>query len=135
MNIALADTTIAIWNAKNTYNFWRPVTAIRASIDPAWTPLLTTPAFQEYPAGHPGVSSASAAVLASYYGNATAFTATSAGLAGVQRNFTSFSSAVQQVEDARVYGGIHFRFSCLVAAAIGARVASYVTNTLMQPVR
>jgi hypothetical protein len=52
----------------------------------------------------------------------------------VQRDFTSFSSAVQQVEDARVYGGIHFRFSCAVAAAVGAQVAKYVTNTLMQPV-
>ncbi|MGN6792740.1 MAG: vanadium-dependent haloperoxidase [Streptosporangiaceae bacterium] len=135
VNIALADATIAIWNAKNTYNFWRPITAIRASIDPAWTPLLTTPAFQEYPAGHPGVSSASAAVLAFFYGNTTAFTVTSAGLPGVQRDFASFSSAVQQVEDARVYGGIHFRFSCIVAAAIGARVASYVATTLMRPVR
>ena len=65
MNIALADATIAIWNAKNTYDTWRPITAIQqaatdgnpdTSPDPNWTPLLVTPAFQEYPAGHPGVS-------------------------------------------------------------------------------
>ena len=60
VNIALADATIAVWNAKNHYNFWRPVTAIRATSDPAWTPLLPTPAFQEYPSAHSGVSSAAA---------------------------------------------------------------------------
>ena len=135
VNIALADATIAIWNAKSYYNFWRPVTAIRASTDPAWTPLLPTPAFQEYPSGHAGVSSAAATVLASFYGNDTSFTVTSAGLPGVQRDFTSFSAAVQQVEDARVYAGFHFRFSCIDGAALGAQVANYVTSTLMQPLR
>jgi hypothetical protein len=134
LNIALADATIAVWNAKNYYNFWRPVAAIRATTDPGWTPLLPTPAFQEYPSAHSGVSSAAATVLASFYGNNTGFTITSAGLPGVQRNFTSFSAAVQQVEDARVYAGFHFRFSCTDAAALGAQVASYVTTTLMQPV-
>ena len=135
LNIALADATIAIWNAKNTYNFWRPVTAIRAVSDPAWTPLLPTPAFQEYPSAHSGVSSAAASVLASAYGNDTTFTVTSAGLPGVQRAFTSFSAAVQQVELARIYAGFHFRFSCIDAATLGAKVALYVTDTLMQPLR
>ena len=133
LNIALADATIAIWNAKNTYNFWRPVTAIRATSDPAWTPLLPTPAFQEYPSAHSGVSSAAASVLASFYGNNTSFAATSAGLPGVQRDFTSFSAAVQQVENARIYAGFHFRFSCADAATLGTHVAHYVTGTLMQP--
>jgi hypothetical protein len=135
MNIALADATIGIWNAKNTYNFWRPITAIRAASDPAWTPLLPTPAFQEYPSGHSGVSSAAASVLAAFYGDATSFTVISAGLPGVQRDFTSFSDAVQQVVDARIYAGFHFRFSCDDAATLGTRVAQYVTGTLMQPLR
>jgi hypothetical protein len=135
VNIALADATIAVWNDKNHYNSWRPVTAIRATSDPAWTPLLPTPAFQEYPSAHSGVSSAAATVLASFYGNTTPFTVTSAGLPGVQRNFTTFTAAVQQVEDARIYAGFHFRFSCTAAAALGAQVAAYVTSTLMQPLR
>ena len=135
LNVALADATIAVWNAKNFYNSWRPVTAIRATSDPAWTPLLPTPAFQEYPSAHSGVSSAAATVLASFYGNHTRFTVTSAGLPGVQRGFTSFSAAVQQVENARIYVGFHFRFSCTDGAALGARVARYVTVTLMQPRR
>jgi hypothetical protein len=134
LNIALADATIAVWNAKATYNFWRPVTAIRAASDPAWTPLLPTPAFQEYPSAHSGVSSAATAVLAAFYGNNTPFTVTSAGLPGAQRDFTTFSSAVQQVEDARIFAGFHFRFSCTDAAALGAQVARYVTSTLMLPV-
>jgi len=74
-------------------------------------------------------------VLAAFYGNNTGFTVTSAGLPGIQRDFTTFSAAVQQVEDARIYAGFHFRFSCTDAAALGAHVASYVTSTLMQPLR
>jgi PAP2 superfamily len=132
-NIALADATIGIWNAKNTYNFWRPVTAIRATVDPSWSPLLATPAFQEYPSAHSGVSNAFVSALASFYGNDTSFTVTSAGLPGVERDFMSFSSAVQQVEDARIYAGFHFRFSCIDGATLGARVGDYVTQTLMQP--
>jgi len=135
VNIALADATIAVWNAKNYFNFWRPVTAIRATSDPAWTPLLPTPAFQEYPSAHSEVSSAAAIVLAAFYSNNTGFTVTSAGLPGVQRDFTTFSAAVQQVEDARVYAGFHFRFSCTDAAALGAQVTHWVTSTLMQPLR
>ncbi len=133
MNIALADATIAIWNAKNTYDSWRPVTAIRATSDPAWTPLLPTPAFQEYPSAHSGVSSAAASVLAAFYGNATRFTVLSYGLPGVQRDFSSLSAAVQQVENARIYAGFHFRFSCTDGAVLGAQVARYVIRTLMHP--
>jgi PAP2 superfamily len=137
-NIALADAVIAIWNAKNTFDTWRPITAIEqaatdgnpdTSPDPLWAPLIATPAFQEYPAGHPGVSNAGASVLAHFYGNDTSFTATSFGLPGVEHSFASFSSAVAEVENARVWGGIHFRFACETGAAMGAAVAEYVTRT------
>ena len=74
-------------------------------------------------------------MLAAFYGNATPFTVTSAGLPGVQRDFTSFSAAVRQVENARIYAGFHFRFSCADGATLGAHVARYVTSTLMQPLR
>jgi PAP2 superfamily len=133
MNIALADATIGIWNAKNTYNFWRPVTAIRALVDPTWTPLLPTPAFQEYPSAHSGLSNAAASVLASFYGDDTSFSVISAGLPGVERDFTSFSSAVQQIADARISAGFHFRFSVIDGAALGGQVADYIVQTLMQP--
>ena len=85
MNVALADATIAIWNAKNTFNTWRPITAIAqaagdgnpdTSPEAGWTPLIVTPAFQQYPSGHAGVSNAAASVLASFYGDDTAFAVT-----------------------------------------------------------
>jgi PAP2 superfamily len=142
MNISLADSAIAIYNAKNTYDTWRPITAIQqadsdgnpnTTPDPNWTPLLTTPGHQEYPAGHPGVSSGGANVLASFYGDDTPFTATSTSLPGVERSFTSLSSAIGQVENARVWGGIHFRTATVTAAHVGAEVAHYVTRTRLLP--
>jgi hypothetical protein len=131
-DIAMADATIAIWNAKNEYDRWRPISAIAAAGDPGWTPLLTTPPFQEYPAAHPGVSAAAASVLAAHYGERTAFTVTAAALPGVRRDFCGFGAAARQVQDARVFGGIHFRFSTVAGARMGAEVADYVLDNLMR---
>lgn len=133
LNLAIADAAIAVYYAKNTYNFWRPITAIGAAGDPSWAPLITTPAFQEYPSGHSGLSSAAATVLAAEFGNQTRFSVVSAGLPDVQRAFTTFSSAVLQVDDARIYAGFHFRFSTIDGATIGGKVADYVLNTTLRP--
>ena len=133
MNIGLADATIGIWNAKNHFDAWRPVTAIRALLDPTWTPLLATPAFQEYPSAHSGVSAAATAVLASFYGNHTTFTVTSAGLPGVERNFNSFSSSILQIENARIYAGFHFRFSVVDGATLGTSVGAYILSHTALP--
>jgi hypothetical protein len=144
MNVALADAVIAIWNAKNDFDRWRPVTAIQQAgsdgnpdtdPDPAWMPLLPTPQFQEYPAGHPGVSTAGASVLALFYGDATPFTTTSVGLPDVEHDFSSFSEAVAQVSDARVFGGMHFRFSCVEAVTMGTEIANYVVSSVAVPVQ
>ncbi len=132
MNVAMADAVISIWNAKNLYDTWRPITAIRQT-DPSWTPLLVTPSFQEYPSGHAGVSRAGAGVLAAVFGDDTAFTLTAAGLPGVDRSFTSFSDAVEQVSLARIWGGIHFRFACEAAVQEGAQIADYVDSTVAVP--
>jgi hypothetical protein len=138
LNIALADTAIAIWDAKNHFDTWRPVTAIAhadtdgnpdTTAQPGWTPLITTPVFQEYPSGHSGVSAAAATMLASVFGNDTPFTATSVG---VERSFASFSDAVADVNDARVFAGIHFRFACEDANRVGADVANFVNQTMFQ---
>jgi membrane-associated phospholipid phosphatase len=133
VNIALADAMIATFNAKNTFDFWRPVTAIRATSDPSWTPLLTTPPFQEYPSAHATVSSAPTAVLASFYGDHTSFTVTSAGMPSVVRSFTSFDAAVRQVGEARIWAGFHYRFSCDDGATLGRAVAGYVLATVALP--
>jgi hypothetical protein len=141
VDMAEADAAIAVWDAKNKFNFWRPVTAIAqaaldgnpaTTADPSWSPLLVTPYFQEYPSGHSGASSAAASVLASFFGNHAKFTVTSDGLPGVTRSFTRFSDAVAQVADARVFAGFHFRFSCDDAAQMGKQVAHYAESTLMR---
>jgi hypothetical protein len=89
LNASMADAVIAVWNAKNTFNTWRPITAIRTAgmdgndatvADLGWSPVLNTPAHQEYPSGHSGVSSAAVTVLASFFGNNTTLTMTSDGL-------------------------------------------------------
>jgi hypothetical protein len=147
VNVAMADSVIAVWNAKNTYNTWRPITAIAhagtydntgASPDPTWRPLLPTPPFQEYPSGHSGVSAAAAAVLASFFGNDTSFSVSSDGVPGVTsdvRSFSSFSDAVAEITVARVAAGIHFRFACDVADQMGDQVAAYTLATQMLPTR
>jgi len=133
-NIAMADAMIATFNAKNAYNFWRPVTAIRGTSDPTWSPLLTTPAFQEYPSAHATVSAAPTAVLAAFYGDETPFTVTSANMAGITRDFSSFTDAVQQIENARIWAGFHFRFSCEDGAALGTKVGDWALATVALPV-
>ena len=143
-NIAMADAVIAVWNGKNHFDTWRPVTAIRAAdtdgnpataVDSTWNPLITTPAFQEYPAGHPGVSAAGLSVLSRTFGEHTHFTATSANMPGVERHFTTFTAAKNLVVDARVFGGIHFRSAGQVGVSMGNQVARLVTTTTMLPVR
>jgi hypothetical protein len=133
VNTSLADSIIAVFDAKNFYNSWRPVTAI-APIDPLWQPLMVTPYFQEYPSAHAGVSSAAATILAATFGDDTTFTVTSAGSPGVQRTFSAFRDAVAQVSDARLWAGFHFRFSCDDGSALGNQVARYVSAHLMLPV-
>jgi hypothetical protein len=130
-NIALADTTIAVWNAKNLFDSWRPITAIAAAGDPAWTPLLPTPQFQEYPSAHSAVSASAAGVLASFYGNDAPFTVTSAGLPGVDRDFTSFGAAVAQIVDARIFAGFHFRFACEDGVRLGNEIGNYIRATTL----
>jgi len=141
VNIAMADTVIAVWHAKNYFDTWRPITAIhgaaldgnpRTEADPRWQPVLVTPAFQEYPAGHPAVSQAAAAVLAHRFGDRTGYTLVSPGQPGVTRTLRSFSGGVAQVTDARILGGIHFRFACDAATELGREVAAYVEATQMR---
>jgi PAP2 superfamily len=145
MNVSMADSVIAVWNAKNTYNTWRPITAIAnagiydntgATPDPTWRPLLPTPPFQEYPSGHSGVSAAATAVLASFFGNDTSFSASSDGVPGVastSRSFSSFSDAIAEIAVARIAAGFHFRFACETAASMGDEIAGYAIATQMLP--
>jgi hypothetical protein len=143
LSVAIADATIAVWDAKNTYNAWRPITAIQhADIDgnpvterdPNWTPVLVTPAHQEYPSGHCGASSAAATELAAFFGSHSPVTVTTDAPppATTSRTYASFADAIADVALARIAAGIHFRFSCDAAAQIGASIADYARSTQMR---
>jgi len=142
LNLALADAYIACWDAKYTYVFWRPITAIELGdtdnndatlADPNWTPLVATPAFPEYPAGHASTGGAAEVVLAAWFGDDTAFSITSETLPGVTRSFSSFSQAAEELNDARVFAGDHFRTAVNVGRALGQQVAEYVLqNSLLR---
>lgn len=135
LDIAMADAAIGCWDAKYTYNFWRPITAIRETTDdgnPAttpdttWTPLFNTPAHPDYPSGHSCVSGAAATILANEFGEGRHFDMTSDLLLGVTRSFRSFTGALEEVKNARVFAGIHFRTACDDGATLGKQVAQYV---------
>ena len=145
LNLSMADAAIACWDSKYRYVFWRPITAIRlgdsdgnASTDPdtAWTPWLDffstgTPAHPEYPSGHSTVSGSAAYILAAAFGDNSPFTVTSEVRPGT-RSFPSFSAAVAEIADARVFGGIHFRVSCVRGNALGQTVAAYISSHAMR---
>ena len=143
LNVAMADAVISCWDAKYTYVFWRPITAIRLAStdgnpataeDAAWTPLLVTPNFPEYPSGHATVSPAAVVVLGTYFGNDSEFTLTSETLPGVVRSYTSFTQAADEAFDARIYGGIHFRSACRDGRALGTQVGSFVVANVAQSI-
>jgi len=142
LNVTMADAVIACWDSKYRYSFWRPITAIRegltpADADPTWEPWLDffppgTPAFPEYPSAHASISGSAAFILASTFGDNTSFTVTSESRPGT-RSFSSFSSAVSEIADARVFGGIHFRTSCDLGNTLGRNVANFVARHAIRP--
>jgi hypothetical protein len=140
LNLSLSDVLIACWDSKYRFVFWRPVTAIRTGLtpldaDPLWEPWLNsltgTPAHPEYPSAHSSLSGAAAFILAAAFGENTAFTVTSEVRPGT-RSYSSFSEAIAEIVDARVFGGIHFRTSCLRANTLGRAVADYVSRHAMR---
>ncbi len=141
LNVTMADAVIACWDSKYRYSFWRPITAIRQGLtptdaDPTWEPWLDffkpgTPAFPEYPSAHSSISGSAAYVLASHFGDNTSFTVTSESRPGT-RSFSSFSSAVSEIADARVFGGIHFRTSCVLGNTLARNVANFVARHAMR---
>jgi len=142
LNVAIADSVIAAWDAKYYFHSWRPVTAINLAdtdgnlatdADTSWTPLIPTPAHPEYPSAHSTFSGGGAAVLASFFGQNTPFTVDSDAMPGVTRSFTSFNQALAELADARVFGGIHFRTACDDGLAVGNAVGNYILQNAFLP--
>ena len=134
--LAAADASIACWEAKYEYNFWRPQPAIINGASDgnestvgnvAWQPLIATPPHPEYPSGHTANSSAMAKILVAEFQD-TPGVPIVVTLSGITRQWNSISEAVDEVIDARVYSGIHFRNSDEVGARMGGQVAQFVSK-------
>jgi hypothetical protein len=142
LSMAVADTVITTWDSKYWFELWRPITAIRlASTDdnPAteeqadWTPLLVTPPYPEYLSGAESLAGATAAVLTAYFGSAMPFEGFSEGLPGVTRSWPSFEAAAEEVLEARIWAGIHFRAAMVDTLAVAKQIATYVLRNEAQP--
>ncbi|MCI0534748.1 MAG: vanadium-dependent haloperoxidase [Verrucomicrobiales bacterium] len=142
LNVAMADAAIVCWDAKYFYNFWRPITAIRAGDtddnpetepDANWLPLIPTPPFPEYTSGHSTISGAAAAVLGELTGtDEFPFITTTDGLPGVVRRFRRFSDAAKEAGMSRIYGGIHFPAANEQGLECGKKIGLYVSQHLFR---
>ncbi|HLJ91225.1 MAG TPA: vanadium-dependent haloperoxidase [Candidatus Angelobacter sp.] len=139
LNISLADGVIAFYDAKYTYTFWRPVTAIRAADpnvnrdttpDPNWLPeVVKTGNDPSYPGAHGVLSAVGGFVLDSFFErDRFSFTVTSEVLPGVTRSFNKFSSAVKEATLSRIFAGQHFRFDQETGNQLGRNVADFVVD-------
>ncbi|HWC16698.1 MAG TPA: vanadium-dependent haloperoxidase [Terriglobales bacterium] len=144
--LAGADAFLAAWDAKYTYNQWRPITAIRAADtdgnpdtapDPGWNSLLPTPRFPDYIAGHTTYAGAAKEVLEHILGKnpGVVMTLTSASAPGVTESYTTFEDIADGVVNARVWGGIHWRTSSVRGQQVGEKVGRYAVLHLFRPKR
>jgi hypothetical protein len=142
LNLSFADGVIAFYDAKYTYNLWRPVTAIRAAdadnnpdtvADPNWLPEVgNTAPDPSYPGAHAVISAAAAKVLGSFFEtDRFAFNVTSEVLQGVDRSFTSFSTAAEEATLSRTFAGQHFSFDLTNGHDLGEQVAGFVVDNFL----
>jgi hypothetical protein len=135
INMAVSDSLVASFLTKYHYNYWRPETAIRLADtdgnpktdpDPSFAPFIITPCFPGYPSNHASGSTGGAEMLRRLYGaGGHDITLTNALLPGVTLHYTRFKQITADVDDARVYGGIHFRFDQKAGGQLGRDVATY----------
>jgi len=145
VEMAVADSYIAVFDAKYTFNFWRPITAIRngdidgndaTARDAAWQPLIDTPLHPEYPCAHCINSGAARAVLEAEFGaGANPLTMTSATAPGVVHKWGSIQEYAEEVSLARIYGGIHWRNSTVVGKAMGKKIGELAVQNYLRPIR
>ena len=129
MDLALADTTIAMYDAKYADHVWRPVTAIQAG-DAGWTPLTPTAADPSYPGAHSALSAAAATVLTAFYGPQQGVSVTSAADPGVTRTFTDFTAVADEAGLSRIWAGQHTRLDHEAGRQLGGQVGGAVLDAL-----
>ena len=142
--IALTDASIAVFDAKYHYEFWRPITAIRngdidgnpaTELEATWQPIDNTPMHPEYPCAHCIQSGAATAVIAALLGTTDIpeIALTSLTAPGVAHRWTNLKAFTEEVADARIWAGFHYRFSTRVGTDMGRQVGEYVVKNVMQP--
>jgi hypothetical protein len=146
LNMAISDSLVASFATKYYYNWWRPETAIRAGDtdgnaktdpDATFAPFIVTPCFPSYPSNHASGSNGGAEVLRRMYGagghSITLSNPAVPSVSGIVLHYTTFKAITDDVDDARVYGGIHFRFEQEAGGRLGRDVATYVTKHNLRP--
>ena len=143
---AMDDALIAVFDAKYHYNFWRPITAIRngdtdgndaTERDPSWVPFIDTPMHPEYPCAHCIVAGTIGAILRAEIGAGTTsiLSTTSPTAPGVVRSWTRVDDFVQEVANARIYDGVHYRNSTEVGTAMGTKIGELAASKYLRPIK
>ncbi len=141
LNTTLADSAIALYDAKYAFHRWRPITAITAPgqgnnitvADPNWVPLANTANDPSYPGAHATFSQAAATVLEDFFGtDVFSFSLTNQSV-GITRSFTSFSAASNEAFDSRIFAGQHFRYDEQAGQTLGSQVADFVVDHALLP--
>ena len=147
LNTAMADAAMAVWDSKIFYNVWRPITAIREGNDDpnkrteglaGWTSLFAAPPYPDYVSGANGLSGSFTGILRNFFGTDTMnflVNSTSPNTTTPTRHYTSFSQMAEEVVDARILLGIHFRFADVEARRLGERVAHWTFQKFLRPVQ
>jgi membrane-associated phospholipid phosphatase len=142
LDLAVADATIALYDAKYFYQVWRPVTAIRLGntgynpaipFDPAapnWTPLAVTAADPSYPGAHSTISQAAATILTAFFGSGQPIMVTSDSLPGVTRSFASLQAAADEAGLSRIFAGQHTLLDHQAGQTLGRQVAEFTLRHL-----
>jgi hypothetical protein len=136
LNMASNDSLVASFWTKYHYKFWRPETAIfegnldgnaRTDADPSYKPYILTPCFPSYPSNHGSASDGAAEILRRAYGEGGhAITMANPAVPGVTFHYTRFNQITDDISDARIYGGIHFRFDQEAGSELGRDIGTYV---------
>jgi len=145
VSIGLTDAIITVLDAKYHYNFWRPITAIRngdndgnpaTDIEATWQPLANTPMHPEYPCAHCIQSGSVAGVVKAVFGSTEIpeIAMTSPTAPGVTRRWTNMTALTEEIANARIWSGFHYRFSTRVGTEMGYQIGEYAVKNVMLPV-
>jgi hypothetical protein len=143
LGMAIFDAMVACFDSKYFHDYWRPLTAIRlghtdgnrqTEADPAWTPFVFTPPFPSYPSGHASFGGAARHVLERVYGkDGHTITLSTPEVPEVVLHYSSWKQVTDDIDDARIYGGVHFRFDQEEAARQGHRIGRYILRHWLRP--